>query len=31
MQWLRFYHEHPAGRGVSDTDKDPKAYTKDNA
>ncbi len=31
MQWLRFYHEHPAGRGVSDTDKDPKAYTEDNA
>ena len=31
MQWLRFYHQHPAGRGVSDANKDAKAYTEDNA
>lgn len=30
MQWLRFYHEHQAGRGVRDTDKDPDAYIEDN-
>jgi hemerythrin HHE cation binding domain-containing protein len=26
MQWLRFYQEHPAGRGVEESDKDPQTY-----
>jgi hemerythrin HHE cation binding domain-containing protein len=26
MQWLRFYQEHPAGRGVEESDKDPHTY-----
>jgi len=26
MRWLRFYHEHPAGRGVDERDKDADAY-----
>ena len=26
MQWLRFYHRHPAGRGVDDRDKDAEDY-----
>lgn len=31
MRWLEFYHEHPAGKGVSDSDKDPEAYIAQNA
>ncbi|HEV7171886.1 hemerythrin domain-containing protein [Pedococcus sp.] len=30
MQWLQFYYEHPAGRGVDETDKDPEAYIRDH-
>ena len=26
MRWLRFYHEHPAGAGVDERDKDADAY-----
>jgi Hemerythrin HHE cation binding domain len=26
MKWLRFYHSHPEGRGVADTDTDPEKY-----
>lgn len=26
MQWLRFYYEHPEGRGVDERDKDADAY-----
>jgi len=26
MNWLRFYHEHPAGKGVDTADKDPDEY-----
>jgi hypothetical protein len=31
MKWLRFYHQHPAGRGVDTSDKDPDAYIEDNS
>ena len=26
MAWLRFYHQHPAGKNVRTDDKDPEAY-----
>jgi len=29
-QWLQFYGEHPSGRGLTFTDKDPKRYIEDN-
>jgi hypothetical protein len=29
-QWLRFYGEHPSGRGLTFTDKDPDRYVADN-
>jgi hypothetical protein len=29
-QWLRFYGEHPSGRGLTFTDKDPGRYIEDN-
>jgi hypothetical protein len=29
-QWLRFYGEHPSGRGLTFMDKDPKTYIKEN-
>lgn len=28
LAWLRFYHEHPAGRGVDDSDKDADDYIR---
>jgi hypothetical protein len=31
MQWLIFYAEHPAGKGVDDTDKDADAYIEENS
>jgi hypothetical protein len=31
MQWLRFYADHPAGRGVDDRDKDPATYIAENS
>jgi hypothetical protein len=30
MQWLRFYHEHPEGRGVDERDKDADAYIREH-
>jgi hypothetical protein len=30
MKWLRFYHDHPEGKGVDDTDKDPDDYIAKN-
>jgi hypothetical protein len=29
-RWLTFYGEHPAGRGLTFTDKDPGRYLEDN-
>ncbi|GGL85516.1 hemerythrin domain-containing protein [Nakamurella endophytica] len=31
MQWLQFYHRHPAGKGIDESDKDPKAYIEANS
>jgi Hemerythrin HHE cation binding domain len=31
VAWLRFEYEHPNGRGVDDTDKDPKAYIQEHS
>lgn len=31
MQWLAFYHQHPAGRGVDESDKDPEEYIEQNS
>ncbi|MDT4995955.1 MAG: hypothetical protein QOD45_23 [Pseudonocardiales bacterium] len=31
MQWLRFYHAHPAGRGVDESDKDPQTYIDEHS
>lgn len=28
--WIRFYAEHPGGRGIDPTDRDPEAYLKAN-
>ena len=30
-RWLRFYAEHPQGRGLSFRDKDPKKYLAENS
>ncbi|WP_432973085.1 hemerythrin domain-containing protein [Dactylosporangium sp. CA-233914] len=30
-QWLTFYGEHPSGRGLTFTDKDPKRYIQENS
>jgi hypothetical protein len=30
MKWLRFYYEHPAGKGVDETDKDADEYIAAN-
>ncbi len=30
QQWLRFYGEHPSGRGLTFLDKDPERYIRDN-
>lgn len=31
MQWLRFYHQHPAGAGVDTADKDADAYLEQHS
>jgi hypothetical protein len=31
MVWLRFYFEHPDGRDIDDSDKDPKQYIAENS
>jgi hypothetical protein len=31
MEWLRFSFEHPLGRGVDDSDKDPEEYVQDHS
>lgn len=31
MAWLDFYHQHPAGKGVDETDKDAGEYIERNA
>jgi hypothetical protein len=31
MKWLRFYHQHPAGKGVDTENKDPEDYLADNS
>jgi Hemerythrin HHE cation binding domain len=31
MKWLAFYHEHPAGKGVDDSDKNVDEYIEDNS
>jgi Hemerythrin HHE cation binding domain len=28
--WIRFYAEHPGGRGIDPSDRDPKAYLREN-
>ncbi len=30
-RWVRFYGEHPTGRGLTFVDKDPKAYLSENS
>ena len=30
-QWLRFYAEHPQGKGLDFSDKDPKKYIEENS
>ncbi|WP_432825338.1 hemerythrin domain-containing protein [Dactylosporangium sp. CA-092794] len=30
-RWLTFYGEHPSGRGLEFTDKDPKRYIQENS
>lgn len=31
MQWLQFYYQHPNGKGVDTSDKDPKTYLEQNS
>ncbi|MDT4930899.1 MAG: hypothetical protein QOF92_3766 [Pseudonocardiales bacterium] len=31
MKWLHFYHQHPAGKGVDTSDKDPDDYVEENS
>lgn len=31
MQWLRFYADHPAGRGVDESDKDAETYIEQHS
>jgi hypothetical protein len=31
MAWLQFYHRHPAGRGIDETDKDADDYIRENS
>jgi len=31
MRWLRFYHQHPAGRGVDERDKDVDSYLAEHS
>jgi hypothetical protein len=31
MKWLQFYHDHPNGAGVDESDKDPDAYIAENS
>ena len=31
MQWLIFYAQHPAGKGVDETNKDPEDYIEENS
>jgi hypothetical protein len=30
-RWLRFYAEHPQGKGLDFSDKDPKKYIEENS
>ena len=31
MQWLIFYADHPAGKGVDDSNKDAEEYIAENS
>ncbi len=31
MKWLRFYHQHPAGKGIDASDKDADDYIEENS
>jgi hypothetical protein len=31
MKWLQLYHEHPAGRGIDDSDRDVDEYLEKNS
>jgi hypothetical protein len=31
MKWLAFYHEHPDGKGVDESDKDAETYISENS
>jgi hypothetical protein len=31
MKWLQLYHEHPAGRGIDDSDRDVEKYLDENS
>jgi hypothetical protein len=31
MQWLKQYHEHPAGKGIDDSDRDVDEYLEGNS
>jgi hypothetical protein len=31
MKWLRFYHQHPAGRGIDTSDRDVDDYLGENS
>jgi hypothetical protein len=31
MKWLHFYYQHPAGKGVDTSDKDPDDYVEENS
>jgi len=31
MKWLQFYHQHPDGKGVDESDKDPQDYISENS
>jgi hypothetical protein len=31
MMWLRLYAQHPAGRGIDDSDRDVEAYIEENS
>ena len=31
MKWARFWAQHPEGRGIDTSDRDPEAYIEDNS
>jgi Hemerythrin HHE cation binding domain len=31
MKWLKLYHQHPAGKGIDDSDRDVESYLEKNS